>query len=107
MARFFRYQTTQGTPRTVNRTEEEIRDLLRSLPRYRITLHRDGTHTTEYMERALCACVPILPTARARQVACETTHAGCAEVIVCPREPAEHYYLSLREWRLACSLQLV
>lgn len=106
MARLFRHQPVQATTYTTTRTEAEIYDLLRSLPRYRITLHRDGAHDTTYMERALCASVPVLSSARAHDVSLDAASFGRAEVIVCPREPAEHYYQCLREWRLACSLQL-
>lgn len=106
MARLFRGQQAQTTTHT-QRTECEVRDLLLTLPRYRILLYGDTTHDAGYMERVLCLTIPVLPRDQARQVSSEAARHGRAEVLICPREPAEYYCQCLREWRLACSLELV
>lgn len=105
MARHFRGARLPATTH-LQRTEDQIHDALLTLPRYRILLHQNRAHDAGYVERALCVSIPVLLGARARQVSRDAQRRGRVEVIVCPREPAEYYYQRLREWRLACSMEL-
>lgn len=72
------------------RTDEEVRQLLRLLPKYRVLLHNDDENTMDHVVATLLRTVP-LSYQDAVRVMLEAHTNDVAEVIVCPREQAEHY----------------
>lgn len=89
------------------RTEDEIRELLRLLPRYRVILHNDDVHSMDEVIVALIRTVPALSFDTATAIMFEAHKTGHAEVIVCPREPAEYYRERLESYSLTSTIEPV
>lgn len=89
------------------RTDEEIRELLRLLPRYRVMLHDDEVNAMDDVILALVRTVPTLSIEAAARIMLEAHNTGCAQVIVCPREPAEYYRERLERFSLTCTIEPV
>ena len=87
------------------RTDEEVRAFLRQLPRFRVLLHNDEYNTFDHVIDTLLACVPMLQRADAVRITWEAHTLGCAEVIVCMKELAEHYRAQLRCRALTSSIE--
>jgi len=87
------------------RTEDEVRAFLRLLPRYRVLLHNDDHSTFEHIIATLLRVIPALSPLDAERITWEAHTAGCAEVIVCLREPAEHYRAGLRGRALVSTIE--
>ncbi len=87
------------------RTDEEVRAFLRQLPRYRVLLHNDEHNTFDHVIASLLVCVPSLQMADAVRITWEAHTTGCAEVIVCLKEQAEHYRAELRQRSLTSSIE--
>jgi len=87
------------------RTDEEVRELLRLLPRYRVMLHNDDVHAMDEVVLALVRTVPTLSVEAATAVMFEAHNSGCAQVIICPREPAEYYRERLEHFALTCTIE--
>lgn len=96
-------QTMSAAPRT----DEEIRELLRLLPRYRVMLHNDDVHTFDEVIIALVRTVPTLSIESATAITYEADESGSAQVIICPREPAEYYRERLERFALTCTIEPV
>jgi ATP-dependent Clp protease adaptor protein ClpS len=73
------------------RTDEEVRELLRLMPRYRVVLHNDDYNDRDYVVATLLRVVPSLTPEDATQIMLRADFFGAAEVIVCLKEQAEHY----------------
>jgi ATP-dependent Clp protease adaptor protein ClpS len=89
------------------RTDEEVRELLRLLPRYRVMLHNDDVHSMDEVVLALVRTVPSLSIEAATAIMFEAHNTGRAQVIICPREPAEHYRERLEHFTLTCTIEPV
>ena len=72
------------------RTDEDVRQLLRLLPRYRVLLYNDDVHAMDYVVHALVHTVPTLNEEAAVQVMLHAHLTGVGQVLVCPKELAEH-----------------
>jgi ATP-dependent Clp protease adaptor protein ClpS len=92
-------------PATIPRTDEEVRQALRLLPRYRVLLHNDDVHAMDEVVLALLRVVPALSPQGAIRVMLEAHTHGRAEVIVCPKEQAEHYRERLEGFGLTSTIE--
>lgn len=97
--------TRTTTPTT--RTEEEVHAFLRLLPRYRVLLYNDDINTFDHVIATLVRVVPSLSPADAEHIAWSAHSTGCAEVIVCLKEQAEHYRLGLERHALTSTIEPV
>jgi ATP-dependent Clp protease adaptor protein ClpS len=104
---FFRRRKAEIRPKMASapRTDEEVLQLLRLLPRYRVLLHNDEVNSMDHVVLALLRTVPALSHENAVRIMLEAHNTGCAEVIVCPRELAEHYCERLRHHALASTIE--
>ncbi len=102
-ARVIRLSTSQ--PVVAPRTDEEVRELLKSLPRYRVLLHNDDHNDMEYVIIALLRTVSSLTPEDAVQIMLQAHLNGTAQVIVCLKEPAEHYRERLEHYGLTSSIE--
>src|SRR5690242_19233131 len=98
---------TEPTRTTVRppRTDDEVREFLRLLPRYRVLLHNDEYNTFEHVIATLVACVPTLDYAEAERITWQAHTTGCAQVIICLKELAEHYRAQLQRRSLTSSIE--
>lgn len=87
------------------RTDDEVRQLLRLLPRYRVLLHNDDFNTMDHVVVALMRTIGGMDTDRAIQIMMEAHLQGVAEVITCPKEVAEHYRDGLQSYGLSASIE--
>ena len=87
------------------RTDDEVRQLLRLLPRYRVLLHNDDYNTMDHVVMALVRIVGDMDADRAIQVMLEAHLHGVAEVITCPKEVAEHYRDGLQSYALTSTIE--
>jgi ATP-dependent Clp protease adaptor protein ClpS len=74
--------------------------LKRLIPPYRVVLHNDDHNSMDYVVRAIQQCVPSVTSERAAEIMLQAHNHGHADVIVCPKETAEHYQHRL----LSCGL---
>ncbi len=109
MARWFAARDTEPTRTTTRpiRTEEEVRAFLRLLPRYRVLLYNDDVNTFEHVIASLIEVVPSLATTDAGRIAWTAHTTGCADVIVCLKEQAEHYRVGLERRALTSTIEPV
>jgi ATP-dependent Clp protease adaptor protein ClpS len=89
------------------RTDEEVRQVLRLLPRYRVLLYNDDVHAMDEVVLALLRVVPALGPQGAMRVMLEAHTQGSAEVIICPKEPAEYYRERLEAFGLTSAIEPV
>ncbi|MFI5274208.1 MAG: ATP-dependent Clp protease adaptor ClpS [Ktedonobacterales bacterium] len=87
------------------RTEDEVKQLLRLLPRYRVLLFNDEQHTMDDVVLALVRTVPALGPQGAVRVMLQAHLHGNAEVIVCPKEQAEYYRERLEGFGLTSTIE--
>lgn len=87
------------------RTDEEVRQVLRLLPRYRVLLFNDDIHAMDEVVLALLRVVPSLGIEGATQVMLEAHTHGSAEVIICPKEQAEYYRERLEGFGLTSTIE--
>ncbi|HKS68784.1 MAG TPA: ATP-dependent Clp protease adaptor ClpS [Ktedonobacterales bacterium] len=96
----------QRTPRAaIPRTDEEVRQILRLLPRYRVVLHNDEVNSMDEVVLALVRVVPSLGPQGAMRVMLEAHTHGSAEVIICPKEQAEYYRERLEAFGLTSTIE--
>jgi ATP-dependent Clp protease adaptor protein ClpS len=108
MARLFAGRDATAPTRPVvrpERTDAEVREFLRLLPRYRVLLHRDEIHSFEQVIAALLQAIPVLSPAESERIAMESHASGWAEVIICLKEQAEHYWSELRRLALVSTVE--
>lgn len=102
----WRASAVQGTARAAApRTDEEVRQILRLLPRYRVLLHNDDVHAMDEVVLALLRVVPALGPQGATRVMLEAHTHGSAEVVVCPKEQAEYYRERLEGFGLTSTIE--
>lgn len=87
------------------RTDDEVQQLLRLLPRYRVLLHNDDYNTMDHVVLALVRTVNDLGPDRAIQIMLEAHLHGIAEVITCLKEVAEHYRDGLESYGLTSTIE--
>ncbi len=87
------------------RTDEDVRQLLRLLPRYRVLLHNDDVHEMDYVVRALLNTIPTLSEQEAIQVMLHAHLSGVGQVLICPKELAEHYRERLEGYGLTATIE--
>lgn len=87
------------------RTDEDILQLLKLLPRYRVLLYNDDVHDMDYVVQALLRTVPSLNEQEAIQVMLHAQLIGVGQVAVCPKELAEHYRERLEAYGLTSTIE--
>ena len=87
------------------RTEEDIRQLLSLIPRYRVWLYNDETHDMDYVVQALLHTIPTLSPHEAMRVMLHAHLNGMSQVLICPRELAEHYRDRLEGYGLTSTIE--
>jgi ATP-dependent Clp protease adaptor protein ClpS len=108
MAGFFKARDERWVPvaRSVTpRTDDEVRQLLRLLPRYRVLLHNDDHNTMDHVVLALLRTVPGLSVEDAVRIMMEAHVTGVAQVIVCLKEQAEHYREGLERYGMTSTIE--
>lgn len=108
MATFFRgwQRRSQQQPRAASpRTEDQVQQLLRLLPKYRVILHNDDYNTMDHVVEALMRTVTSLTAHDAVQIMLEAHTNGQAQVIICLKEIAEHYRESLEHNGLTSTIE--
>jgi ATP-dependent Clp protease adaptor protein ClpS len=96
----------RATPRAAApRTEEEVRQILRLLPRYRVLLHNDDVNAMDFVVLALLRTLPALGIEGATRVMIEAHTSGQAEVTICPKEQAEYYRERLEGFGLTSTIE--
>ena len=109
MPAFFRQQHDKiiyASKAAPPRTEDEVRQLLRLLPKYRVLLHNDDYNSMDHVVAALLRTAP-LSYQDAIRIMLEAHTNGHAEVIICPRELAEHYSEGLGSYGLTSTIEPV
>ena len=101
--RTIRLSTTQ--PLVLPRTDEDVRELLKSLPRYRVLLHDDDYNEMDFVVVALLRTVSALSVEDAAQIMLQAHLNGTAQVIVCLKELAEHYRERLEHYGLTSTIE--
>lgn len=86
-------------------TEDEVRERLLLMPRYRVVLHNDDYHSMDHVVIALVRTVASLTPEAAVAIMLEAHYHGQAVVIVCPRETAEFYREGLKSYGLTCTIE--
>lgn len=87
------------------RTDDEVRQLLRLLPRYRVMLHNDDYNAMDHVVLALVRVVGDMDPDKAIQIMLEAHLHGVAQVIICPKEVAEHYRDGLQSYGLTATIE--
>src|SRR5690242_20235206 len=87
------------------RTEEDVRQALRLLPRYRVLLFNDDFNSMDHVVMALVRTVPVLGVEGAVRVMLAAHTQGQALVIVCPKETAEFYREKLEHYGLTSTIE--
>jgi ATP-dependent Clp protease adaptor protein ClpS len=108
MATFFRgwQRRNQHQARAATtRTEDQVQQLLRLLPKYRVILHNDEHNGMDYVVYALTRTVPSLSVDEAIQIMLEAHTNGQAQVIICLKELAEHYREGLERHGLTSTIE--
>lgn len=108
MATFFRgwQRRNQHQPRAaIPRTEHEVQQLLRLLPKYRVILYNDDHNSMDHVVNTLLRTVTSLSASEAVQIMLEAHTYGQAEVIICMKELAEHYRERLERHGLTSTIE--
>jgi ATP-dependent Clp protease adaptor protein ClpS len=87
------------------RTDTEVREFLRQMPRYRVVLHNDSQNTMDHVVSSLLRCVPSLTATVAERVMLEAHTTGRAVVISCLKEQAEYYCERLQTCGLTATME--
>jgi ATP-dependent Clp protease adaptor protein ClpS len=109
MGPFFRRQkvVVVAKPRlaAAPRTDDEVRQVLALLPRYRVVLHNDDVNDMEHVVVALMHVVTSLDIEHAIRIMFEAHNQGRAEVVICLKELAEHYAVGLQRCSLTSTIE--
>jgi ATP-dependent Clp protease adaptor protein ClpS len=87
------------------RTEADVREFLRQLPRYRVVLHNDSHNRMDHVVLSLLRCVPSLAPTVAERIMLEAHTTGRATVISCLKEQAEYYCERLQTCGLTATVE--
>lgn len=86
-------------------TQQDVEQLLRLLPKYRVLLHNDDEHAMDEVVVALLKTVRSLTVDEAIKIMLEAHLTGKALVIVCPKETAEFYRDGLESYGLTSTIE--
>ena len=86
-------------------TSQDVEQLLRLLPRYRVLLHNDDDNTMDHVVQALLRTVQRLTVDEAIKIMLEAHLTGTALVVVCPKETAEFYRDGLESYGLISTIE--
>jgi ATP-dependent Clp protease adaptor protein ClpS len=86
-------------------TKQDVEQLLRLLPKYRVLLHNDDHNSMDFVVLALMRTVQRLTLDEAIKIMLEAHLNGVAVVIVCPKETAEHYRDGLESYGLTSTIE--
>ncbi len=86
-------------------TSQDVEQLLRLLPRYRVLLHNDEVNSMDFVVHALLRTVQRLTVDEAIKIMLEAHLMGKALVIVCPKETAEFYRAGLESYGLTSTIE--
>ena len=86
-------------------TSQDVEQLLRLLPKYRVLLHNDDEHAMDEVVIALLKTVRSLTVDEAIKIMLEAHLTGKALVIVCPKETAEFYRDGLESYGLTSTIE--
>lgn len=87
------------------RTEDEVRQILRLLPRYRVLLYNDDHNAMDDVVLALVRTIAGMEMEQAVRIMLEAHTTGCAQVIICLKELAEHYREGLESYGLTSTIE--
>ena len=87
------------------RTEDEVRQILRLLPRYRVLLFNDDHNAMDDVVLALVRTIAGMEMEQAVRIMLEAHTTGCAQVIICLKELAEHYREGLESYGLTSTIE--
>lgn len=108
MASFFRgwqRRNQQQLHAASPRTEDQVQQLLRLLPKYRVILYNDDYNSMDHVVEALVRTVTSLTAHDAVQIMLEAHTYGQAQVIICLKELAEHYREGLERSGLTSTIE--
>ncbi len=86
-------------------THQDVEQLLRLLPKYRVLLHNDDENSMDHVVRALLRTVQHLTVDEAIKIMLEAHLTGVALVVVCPKETAEFYRDGLESYGLTSTIE--
>lgn len=92
-------------PDTDTLTSQDIEQLLRLFPRYRVLLHNDDVNSMDFVVHALLRTVQHLSVDEAIKIMLEAHLQGKALVVVCPKETAEFYRAGLESYGLTSTIE--
>lgn len=92
-------------PDTDTLTSQDVEQLLRLLPRYRVLLHNDDVNSMDFVVHALLRTVQRLSVDEAIKIMLEAHLQGKASVVVCPKETAEFYRTGLESYGLTSTIE--
>src|SRR5579859_4803830 len=107
MARFFGRNVghVPASRGVAPRTDDAVRQLLPLLPRYRVLLHNDDLNAMDRVVLALMRVIADMVIEQAVRVMLEAHTTGCAQVIICLKELAEHYREGLERYGLTSTIE--
>ncbi len=86
-------------------TSQDVEQLLRLLPRYRVLLHNDDVNSMDFVVHALLQTVQRLSVDEAIKIMLEAHLNGKALVVICPKETAEFYRAGLEGYGLTSTIE--
>jgi ATP-dependent Clp protease adaptor protein ClpS len=86
-------------------TSQDVEQLLRLLPRYRVLLHNDDVNSMDFVVHALLRTVQRLTVDEAIKIMLEAHVHGKALVVICPKETAEFYRDGLESYGLTSTIE--
>jgi ATP-dependent Clp protease adaptor protein ClpS len=86
-------------------TEQDVEQLLRLLPKYRVLLHNDDENSMDQVVEALLRTVQRLTVDEAIKIMLEAHLTGTALVVICPKETAEYYRDGLESYGLTSTIE--
>lgn len=86
-------------------THQDIEQLLRLLPKYRVLLHNDDVNPMDLVVQALLRTVQRLTVDEAIKIMLEAHLTGKALVVICPKETAEFYRAGLESYGLTSTIE--
>ncbi len=86
-------------------TSQDVEQLLRLLPKYRVLLHNDDVNSMDFVVQALLRTVQRLSVDEAIKIMLEAHLNGKELVVVCPKETAEFYRGKLESYGLTSTIE--
>lgn len=86
-------------------TSQDVEQLLRLLPKYRVLLHNDDENAMDFVVLALMRTVQRLTVDEAIKIMLDAHLNGIALVVICPKETAEFYRDGLESYGLTSTIE--